>query len=302
MVIYRFYPKAITKMNKEEIHNMPMDENSESVGKGYYKVPMSKRASGPRLFVPRDEGSGKDDPQGELTVNWLILFIGVAACTWYFLSGSDWQFILCLAVIVLIHEMGHVIVGKSFGCYITEMQVFYLTFLSYKPKLVLGGSSWRNIKWSLGILPFGGVTMFKSRPSDDNQNGSMYRTAAASPFINDKPAWQRLLISAAGVLFNFATFLIIYLALPYVPDAGFGFFHMIASLSLILAVLNILPVYPLDGGSIVFAVYEMITGKKPSPQFVKVCGMIGAVFIVLFFWVFPEWLNGIINSVFRAFF
>lgn len=289
-------------MNKEEIHNMPMERNHDSAGEGYYRVPMSNRASGPRLSVPRDEDNGKDGPQGELTVNWLVLFIGVAACSWFFLSGYDWYFILCLAVIVLIHEMGHVIAGKSFGCHISEMQVFYLTFLSYKPKPVLGGSSWRNIKWSLGVLPLGGLTRFMSRASVDNQGVSMYRTAAASPFINDKPAWQRLLISAAGVLFNFATFLIIYLALPYMPDAGFNFFQMIASLSLILAVLNILPVYPLDGGSIVFAVYEMISGKKPSPQFVKICGMIGGVLIVLFFWVFPEWLNGIISSVFRAFF
>jgi regulator of sigma E protease len=69
-----------------------------------------------------------------------------------------------------------------------------------------------------------------------------------------------------------------------------------------LALLNILPVYPLDGGAIVFALYEIISDKKPSPAFTKVCGWIGFIFIILFFWVFPGWLNGIIDFVYRLFF
>ena len=51
-----------------------------------------------------------------------------------------------------------------------------------------------------------------------------------------------------------------------------------------------------------FALYEMITGKKPSPGCTKACGWIGFIFIVLFFWVFPEWMNGILDSVFKLFF
>ena len=111
-----------------------------------------------------------------------------------------------------------------------------------------------------------------------------------------------MLISAAGVLFNIATFLILYVALPFAPADCFHLLSPLAGLSLLLAVLNILPVYPLDGGAIVFAIYEMITGRKPSATVTQACGWIGFVFIVLFFWVFPEWLNGIIDSVFKLFF
>ncbi|MCR5131965.1 MAG: hypothetical protein K6C10_10980 [Prevotella sp.] len=57
-----------------------------------------------------------------------------------------------------------------------------------------------------------------------------------------------------------------------------------------------------EGGAIVFALYEMMTNKKPSPGFTKVCSWIGFVFIVLFFWVFPEWLDGILDNVFALFF
>ena len=36
-----------------------------------------------------------------------------------------------------------------------------------------------------------------------------------------------------------------------------------------LAVLNILPIPALDGGHILFTLYEMITGKKPSDKFLE---------------------------------
>ena len=239
------------------------------------------------------------EPQSGLTFNWLNLLIGVAFFLWLTegsnLFSDDWTFYIYLALVVVIHELGHVIVGRSFGCIIKEMQVFFLPFVSYQPKQDYEGTSWRNIKWSLGVLPLGGVTMFKSRGSDNEIN-------VTSPYIEDKPAWQRLLISAAGVLFNLATFLILYVALPYMSYGCYDSLRPLALMSLFIAVLNILPIYPLDGGAVVFALYEMMTGKKPSPGFTKVCGWIGFIFIVLFFWVFPEWLNSILDSVFGLFF
>lgn len=240
-----------------------------------------------------------NEPKDGFTFNWLNLFLGAAIC--YMMTNGaitdDWTFYLYLGIAVVIHELGHVIMGKSFGCSIKEMQVFLLPFVSYKPKHLSDGNSWRSIKWSLGTIPLGGVTMFRSRQSIyEGYSGNV------SPFIEDKAAWQRMLISAAGVLFNIATFLILYVALPFVSAEWQDIFRPLAGISLLLAVLNILPVYPLDGGAIVFAIYEMITGRKPSPAVTKACGWIGFVFIVLFFWVFPEWLGGIIDAVLKLFF
>lgn len=151
--------------------------------------------------------------------------------------------------------------------------------------------------------------MFKSRKTDGaadvdgTETGSQeMELAATSPYIEDKPAWQRLLISAAGVLFNIATFLILYVTLPIMSDEWHYYLHPLMTLSLFLAVLNILPVYPLDGGKIMFALYEMITGKEPSPGFTRACGWIGFIFIILFFWIFPEWLSSILNKVLGMFF
>ena len=230
------------------------------------------------------------------TFHWLQLLIGAGICYYWFYQS--WTSMLELALVVIIHELGHVVAGRIFGCRIDEMQVFLLCFASYKPK-PKRGSWWRNITWSLGTLPLGGFTVFKSRPDDDQPDNPAH--VAASPYITDKPAWQRLLISAGGVLFNFATFLIIYLLFHF-PIGWSQILWRVMSMSLILAVLNILPVYPLDGGAIIFACYEMVTGRKPSQQFVTACGAVGFILIVLFFWVFPSWVHQMIDYVYGMFF
>ena len=50
-------------------------------------------------------------------------------------------------------------------------------------------------------------------------------------------------------------------------------------LSIMLAVMNLLPIPALDGGHIVFTIYEMITGRKPSDKFLYVTQIIGMILI-----------------------
>ena len=297
-------------MNENEIHHLPSEGNltpSEKWSDQTYDNDMETAPPSP------DFNEGQEAKEG-VTFNWFNLLIGVGIFLSLSKSGNifsdDFTVYPFFAIAVIIHELGHVIIGKSFGCYIKQIQVFFLSFISYKPKPSPESNSWRNITWSLGVLPLGGVTVFKSRKTRDEYYGDdmesysqeMDMTAATSPYIEDKPAWQRLLISAAGVLFNFATFLILYLAIPIMSNECYDILWPLIAFSLILGLLNILPIYPLDGGAIVFALYEIIAGKKPSPGFTKVCGWIGFIFIVLFFWVFPEWLGNILNGLFKLLF
>ncbi|MBR6843923.1 MAG: RIP metalloprotease RseP [Bacteroidales bacterium] len=54
-----------------------------------------------------------------------------------------------------------------------------------------------------------------------------------------------------------------------------AFWNITALLALILAFMNIIPIPGLDGGHIVFTLWEMITGKKPSDKFLNVVQNIG---------------------------
>ena len=55
----------------------------------------------------------------------------------------------------------------------------------------------------------------------------------------------------------------------------FRFINILALLSIMLGVMNLLPIPALDGGHIVFTLYEMITGHKPSDRFLTVAQVIG---------------------------
>lgn len=55
----------------------------------------------------------------------------------------------------------------------------------------------------------------------------------------------------------------------------FSFWNITALLSIMLAVLNILPIPALDGGHMVFIVYEIITRRAPSQRFMELAQYVG---------------------------
>ena len=58
-----------------------------------------------------------------------------------------------------------------------------------------------------------------------------------------------------------------------------SFWGLTAFLSLMLAVLNIMPIPALDGGHVMFLLYEMITGRKPSDKFMEYAQITGMVLL-----------------------
>ncbi len=74
------------------------------------------------------------------------------------------------------------------------------------------------------------------------------------------------------------------------------FLSITAFLSIILAVMNILPIPALDGGHVLFLIYEIITGRQPSEKFLERAQTIGMalLFALLIF------ANG--NDIYRFFF
>jgi len=57
------------------------------------------------------------------------------------------------------------------------------------------------------------------------------------------------------------------------------FWTMTAFLSIILAVMNLLPIPALDGGHVMFLLYEMITGRKPNEKLMEYAQIAGMVFL-----------------------
>ena len=75
------------------------------------------------------------------------------------------------------------------------------------------------------------------------------------------------------------------------------FWSMTALLSVILAFMNFLPIPMLDGGYVLFLIYEMITGKKPNDKFLEYAQTIGMV--LLFGLMIYVNMNDLFKAIFK---
>ncbi|WP_321287928.1 RIP metalloprotease RseP [uncultured Sunxiuqinia sp.] len=65
----------------------------------------------------------------------------------------------------------------------------------------------------------------------------------------------------------------------------YSFWNMTAFLSIILAIMNLLPIPALDGGHVTFLLYEIVSGRKPGEKFMEyaqITGMVILLSLVLF--------------------
>jgi regulator of sigma E protease len=74
-----------------------------------------------------------------------------------------------------------------------------------------------------------------------------------------------------------------------------SFWNITAFLSIMLGFMNLLPIPALDGGHVVFTLWEMITGKKPGDKFLEYAQVTGFVLLIILL----LFANG--NDIFRLF-
>lgn len=74
------------------------------------------------------------------------------------------------------------------------------------------------------------------------------------------------------------------------------FWELTAFLSIMLAVLNVLPIPALDGGHVMFLVYEIVARRKPSDKFLEYAQYVGMILLLALL----VYANG--NDIYKAFF
>ncbi len=176
------------------------------------------------------------------------------------------QLILAFAILVIIHEFGHFLFARIFGVRVEKFYIFFdpwIELFKWKPKKYFGGlgktkkfksasetsepfpaapaapaapvapkkkSFWGDTEYGIGWLPLGGYCKI-SGMIDESMDTEQMKQPAQDWEFRSKPAWQRLLIMIAGVLFNFLLAILIYAGLVYatgekyvpVQDAKMGF-------------------------------------------------------------------------------
>lgn len=58
------------------------------------------------------------------------------------------------------------------------------------------------------------------------------------------------------------------------------FWNMTAFLSIILAIMNVLPIPALDGGHVTFLLFEIVTGRKPGDKFMEYAQIVGMILLL----------------------
>jgi regulator of sigma E protease len=129
------------------------------------------------------------------------------------------QVILALGILILVHEFGHFFFAKLFGIRVDK---FYLFFDAWGGKLFSTKSKWflkicpKAAEWEteygIGWLPFGGYCKI-SGMIDESMDTEQLASEPQPWEFRSKPAWQRLLVMAGGVLFNFILAIFTYTAI-----------------------------------------------------------------------------------------
>lgn len=134
------------------------------------------------------------------------------------------QLVAAFAILVIIHEFGHYIFSRMFGIRVEKFYLFFdpwFSLFKWKPKKQKvtnpDGSekaSWRDTEYGIGWLPLGGYVKIAGMIDESMDKEQLAKPAQPWEF-RAKPAWQRLLVMIAGVLFNFILAIIIYAGIAF---------------------------------------------------------------------------------------
>ncbi len=106
------------------------------------------------------------------------------------------QLMLSLSILVVLHELGHFLPARWFGCRVEKFYLFFDPYFSLFKKQI------GETEWGVGWLPLGGYVKISGMVDE-----SMDMDQLAGPpqpwEFRSKPAWQRLTIMVGGVTVNF---------------------------------------------------------------------------------------------------
>lgn len=125
------------------------------------------------------------------------------AFNWSAFGANLGQFILSFSILIVLHELGHFLTAKWFGCRVEKFYLFFNPWFSIWKKKI------GETEYGIGWIPLGGYVKISGMVDESMDKEQM--KLPPQPFeFRAKPAWQRLIIMLAGVIINFFLALIIF--------------------------------------------------------------------------------------------
>jgi len=131
------------------------------------------------------------------------------AIDWSTIGIKAAQFILSFSILIVLHEFGHYITAKWFGC---RVEKFYLFF---NPWFSLWKKKKGETEYGLGWIPLGGYVKI-SGMIDESMDKEAMKLPAQPYEFRSKPAWQRLIIMLGGIIVNIVLAILIFIVILWV--------------------------------------------------------------------------------------
>ncbi|HKZ67694.1 MAG TPA: RIP metalloprotease RseP [Chitinophagaceae bacterium] len=125
------------------------------------------------------------------------------AINWSSVSVQVGQLLLALSILIVLHEFGHYITAKWFGCRVEKFFLFFDPWFSLVKKKI------GDTVYGIGWLPLGGYVKISGMIDESMDKEAMKQPPKEWEF-RSKPAWQRLIIMLGGVIMNVLVAFIIY--------------------------------------------------------------------------------------------
>lgn len=131
------------------------------------------------------------------------------AIDWSAFAANLGQFILAFSILIVLHELGHFLTAKWFGCRVEKFYLFFNPWFSLWKKKI------GETEYGIGWIPLGGYVKI-SGMIDESMDKEAMKLPPQPYEFRAKPAWQRLIIMLAGVIINFVLALVIFAMILFV--------------------------------------------------------------------------------------
>ena len=191
------------------------------------------------------------------------------------------EFLMTLYVIIIVHEFGHYIMGKKYGYTMPEFAI------GLGPR-IMQVFSYAGTRFVLRWIPIGGAVTIEERdPADEH------------PSMLRRLLWRDIAVYAAGSLANLVSVVVVAVlyhvwwhnavqgsAWQYAVEDRLDMFYV---MSVILAVINWLPIPPLDGGRMLLAFIEIVRNRRITisiKETVLLWGSLGVFIYIIYDWLY----------------
>ena len=127
----------------------------------------------------------------------------ILAINWGNAGMQVFYLILSLSILVVLHEFGHYITAKWFGCRVEKFYLFFNPYFSLVKKKI------GETEYGIGWLPLGGYVKI-SGMIDESMDKETMKLPPQPHEFRSKPAWQRLIIMLGGIIVNVLLAFLIY--------------------------------------------------------------------------------------------